>query len=307
LTGLNPNTTYHYQLVANNSAGTTFGGDQTFITAINGSAPTVLTGGASSIGTTSVFMNGSVNPNGLPTTAYFEWGTSTAYGNTVPNPPFNSGSGNNKIGTSAELTGLSLDTTYHYQIVAVNSVGTTYGGDQTFTTTGLFPIPTTGAASGISATRAFMNGSVNPNGLPTTAYFEWGTSTAYGNTVPNPSFNTGNGNTNIGVSLELTGLRPNTTYHYQLLATNTVGSAYGGDQMFITVGLPVLGPIQLLPNGAVQFTLAGSIGQSYIIMASTNLVNWVTVTNLTLTSATEQFVDFSATNFDHRFYCVVLP
>jgi hypothetical protein len=308
--GLNPNTTYHFQLVAINSAGTKYGGDQTFTTQIQGSAPTVLTGVASGIGTTSAFMNGSVNPNGWATTAYFEWGTSTAYGNTVPNPQFNEGSGNNKIGTSAELTGLSPNTTYHCQLVAVNSVGTTYGGDQTFTTTGLLPTLTTGAASGISATTAFMNGSVNPNGLTTTAYFEWGTNTAYGNTIPDPSFNTGNGNANIGVSVELTGLSPNTTYHYQLLGTNTVGLAYGGDQVFTTVGLPVppvLGPILLLPNGAAQVTLTGSIGQSYIILASTNFVNWVTLTNGTLTSVTEQFVDFSATNFYCRFYRAALP
>jgi hypothetical protein len=266
-----------------------------------------LTGGASGIGTTTATLNGSVNPNGLFTTGYFEWGTSTSYGSTVPNPSFNLGSGNNKIGTSAELEGLIPNITYHYQLVATNSLGTTSGGDQTFTTGGLLPTSTTGPASGISANTALLNGGVNPNGLSATAYFQWGTSTSYGNSVPNPFCNIGNGNVSLGVSSELTGLHPNTIYHYQLVASNIVGIAYGADQVFTTIGRPVLGPILRLPGGAVQIALAGSIGQSYIIEASTDLVTWVTVTNLTATSATEKFVDSSATNFNRRFYRAVLP
>src|SRR5207244_8057 len=46
-------------------------------------APTVTTNGAGSVTSTSATLNGRVNPNGLGTTSYFQWGTTTAYGNTT--------------------------------------------------------------------------------------------------------------------------------------------------------------------------------------------------------------------------------
>jgi hypothetical protein len=98
-------------------------------------APTVTTGAASSITANSATLNGSVNPNGSATAAVFQWGTTTSYGNTVPNPALSCGSGNNTIGVSVQsLSGLAPNTIYHYQLVASSSAGTVYGGDQTFTT-----------------------------------------------------------------------------------------------------------------------------------------------------------------------------
>src|SRR5256885_3385666 len=58
--------------------------------------------------------------------AYFQWGLTTAYGNSTT---AQSASGS----TSATLSGLSASATYHYRVVAYNSAGTTYGGDMTFT------------------------------------------------------------------------------------------------------------------------------------------------------------------------------
>jgi Bacterial Ig-like domain (group 1) len=111
--------------------------------------------------------------------------------------------------------------------------------------TASLPIITTGGASSITANSATLNGSVNPNGSATTAYFQWGTSTNYGNTVPNPALSCGSGNNTIGVSVQsLSGLAPSTTYHYRLVASSSAGIAYGGDQTFITLSagtpLPVI-------------------------------------------------------------------
>jgi sugar lactone lactonase YvrE len=98
------------------------------------------------------------------------------------------------------------------------------------------PIVTTGSASGVTANSATLNGSVNPNGSSTTAYFQWGTSTAYGNSVPTPAFSCGSANNTIGVSAQnLSGFASSTTYHYRLLANNSVGTAYGADQTFTTL------------------------------------------------------------------------
>ena len=88
---------------------------------------------ASAVTSNSVTLNGSVNPNGLATTVYFQWGTTTAYGNhTLPQ---SIGSGASSSDVTFTLTALSLDTAYHYQLVASNSAGYTNGVDMAFTTT----------------------------------------------------------------------------------------------------------------------------------------------------------------------------
>jgi hypothetical protein len=96
-------------------------------------APTAITGPASDITATNATVSGNLNPNGFNTTYYFQWGTDANYGNTTPpssvqaqNTPIN--------GIAAGLTGLSLDTTYHYRFVATNSSGTYFGADMSFTT-----------------------------------------------------------------------------------------------------------------------------------------------------------------------------
>ncbi len=94
--------------------------------------PTVTTDPASSITSTFATLNGRVNPNGLSATYYFEYGTDTNYGSTTPST--DAGSGTSDVSVSANLTGLSAGTTYHFRIVATNSVGTSYGSDATFTT-----------------------------------------------------------------------------------------------------------------------------------------------------------------------------
>jgi len=105
------------------------------IAATTASPPTATTDPATNINGNSTTLNATVNPNGSTTTVYFEWGTTTSYGNITPIQPI--GSGTSPISVSANLTGLSPNTTYHYRIVATNVVGTTtYGSDMSFTTTG---------------------------------------------------------------------------------------------------------------------------------------------------------------------------
>jgi hypothetical protein len=95
-------------------------------------SPSVTTSPASSISQSAATIGGTVNPKGASTNAYFQWGTTTGYGNTTGSQ--NVGSGTASVPYSANLSGLSCGTTYHYQAVATNSSGTGYGGDQSFTT-----------------------------------------------------------------------------------------------------------------------------------------------------------------------------
>ncbi len=94
--------------------------------------PTVSTGSASSVTSSSATLNGTVNPQGQSTEYYFEYGTSVSYGSKTPGK--SAGSGTGDVSVSAEITGLTPGTTYHFRLVAKNSVGTSYGENKNFTT-----------------------------------------------------------------------------------------------------------------------------------------------------------------------------
>lgn len=139
ISGLQAKTTYHFRIVATSDAGTTNGSDQTFTTLPN--APVISAVVASAISSTGATLAGTVNPNGGGTTYRFQYGTSTAYGQNVPVPNGNVGSGTTAVPVSAAIAGLQPNTTYHFRLVAANGGGTTTGPDQTFTTSGVEPPP----------------------------------------------------------------------------------------------------------------------------------------------------------------------
>jgi hypothetical protein len=103
---------------------------------------------------------------------------------------------------------------------------------------------TTDAASGITTSAATLNGTVNPNSVNTSVTFQYGLTTSYGNTVtadPSPII----GKSNTAVSKGITGLSPNMTYHYRVVATNSAGTTYGTDLSFKTGSLLYLPLIML--------------------------------------------------------------
>ena len=100
-------------------------------------------------------LQGGVYPNGNDTTYWWEYGTTTAYGQKTP--PTDIGAGTNPVSVSDELPGLAAGTTYHYRLVAENSpYGTEYGYDFTLTTP---------AASTVSST---SSSGQNPTSTQTT-------------------------------------------------------------------------------------------------------------------------------------------
>jgi len=230
LTSLVPNTTYHYRVVAENTNGTVYGADMTFTT--GGSAPTATTSAATAVSTTGATLNGTVNANSDSTTVTFEYGLNTSYGSTIiaAQSPV---TGNSDTAVSADITGLTSSTTYHYRVVAQNSSGTTYGADMSFFTDSSGPTAVTQAASNIDTSSATLNGTVNPNNNQTTVTFEFGSTTSYTRTyTADQSPITGTSDT--AVSFNVTGLILNTTYHYRVVAQSSSGTAYGADMTFTT-------------------------------------------------------------------------
>ncbi|MGD9732942.1 MAG: DUF1566 domain-containing protein [Desulfamplus sp.] len=102
------------------------------VNSITENKPTATTSPATSITSNFATFNGTINPNGLSTSCYFEYGTTTSYGSKTTSQIAGSGSTDSSV--KADITGLTYSTTYHFRLVATNSVGTTNGSDMTFTT-----------------------------------------------------------------------------------------------------------------------------------------------------------------------------
>ncbi len=92
----------------------------------------------------------------------------------------------------------------------------------------------TSAASGVSLTGATLNGTVNPGGTATTYHFEYGTTPSYGTSVPATDAAVGSDSSSHSVSQALSGLKPGSTYHFRLVATNLLGTVDGPDMTFTT-------------------------------------------------------------------------
>jgi uncharacterized repeat protein (TIGR03803 family) len=210
------------------------------LTIVTNGPPQAITGAPTDVTANSAMLNGSVNPSGISTTAYFQWGTTTNYGNTIPSPAISCGTGEDTINVPGQnVTNLKPNTIYHFRLIASNTDGTNAGADQAFATLPPLPQVTTGAATEVTNYSATLNGSVNPNGSSTTAYFQWGTTTNYGNIIPSPSISCGSGVSTITMpGQNLTDLSPGTIYHFQLVASNIGGTNSGTDQTFTILNVP---------------------------------------------------------------------
>jgi hypothetical protein len=156
LTGLEPDTTYHFALGATNiGGGVSVGADETFTTRPL-VPPVVSTGGIEAVGETSVTLTGVVDPEGLASTYRFEYGPSTAYGSSWPLVQVFAGNGTVAQGVAIDVPNLQPGVTYHYRLVASNEDGTSYGADQTFTTPG-YPVSVVEEAPVLTANLGFIN------------------------------------------------------------------------------------------------------------------------------------------------------
>lgn len=98
------------------------------------------------------------------------------------------------------------------------------------------PAATTAAATNLTLTGATIPGTVDPNGSPTTYRIEYGTTTSYG--LQTTTRDAGDGTDPVTVSVPLTGLTSDTTYHFRLVATNAAGIGRSADRTLRTTRPP---------------------------------------------------------------------
>lgn len=230
LSQLTPKTTYFVKAYATNEAGTGYGKSVTFTTL--GDKPISNAQNTSNIQLSSATLNGTVNPNSLTTTASFEWGTTTNYGNIVSCPQSPIG-GNNPVNISADISGLAPGTTYYFRVKSENSLGATFSSDMTFKTLGAPPLATISEASNIRVRSSTLKGVVNANYLSSSVIFEWGTTISLGysvNAIQNPV----SGNEAVNISVDISDLLPGTTYYARIKAENSLGTTYSNNISFTT-------------------------------------------------------------------------
>ncbi|MGD1086574.1 MAG: choice-of-anchor Q domain-containing protein, partial [Verrucomicrobiota bacterium] len=170
-------------------------------------------------------------------------------------------------------------------------------------------------ASDVLVFAAILNGMVTPNDLATTWYFEYGTSPSYGAASATNAL--AGGFSPASLDDPLLGLLAGTTYHYQIFANDGVSVKGGGDETFTTLGIgtaPRLNGVRNLGGGGVEFAFTNFSGDSFSILASTNVAlpldlwtNLGSAMELPPGSGLYQFTDPHATNYPHRFYMVHSP
>jgi phosphodiesterase/alkaline phosphatase D-like protein len=228
-------------------------------------SPSVTTGHASAITSSAAIVSGTVNPSGQSTRFAFQYGTTSGFGHETTLT--SAGSGSNATTVSATIGGLLSGTTYHYRIIAINDGGTSAGGDLTFKTSGTPPPPTptkptatTGTAQA-SVNGATVDATVNPNKSPTTYYFEFGTTSAYGyQTAP---ASTGSGTLPVSVTASLGALQSDQTYHYRVVAVSRGGTSLGADATFTTT-TPPPGASSLRLFGQTGFVAPQGVGGVFL-------------------------------------------
>ncbi|MGC2375091.1 MAG: hypothetical protein WA484_14555 [Solirubrobacteraceae bacterium] len=195
------------------------------------------TGGVASNGRTGATVEGTVNPESktLEADCEVEYGTTTEYGSSVPCSPSSAGTGETPVHVTAVLSGLLASTVYHYRFLAVNSNGANPGPDATFETLASVEGVLTGEAIDISQTGAVLTGALKPNGVDAHYYFQYGESTAYGAAVPVPPGEDAGTVAEKLAEIPVEGLKANTAYHFRLVASNELGTTYGGDKALVTL------------------------------------------------------------------------
>lgn len=227
LPGLTGEQTYHYRLVLGTGAPGVVrrGGDKTVTPHW---IPNIETEPATDIARTTATLNSSFEGNGEDHDYYFEWGLTSDYDHQTATQEINPATG--PTSAPASVTGLTAQTTYHYRVVVSNGLGTSIGPDETFTTTLAIKDLGTDPATDIGTTTATFNGSLDPDGLATTYYFQYGRSTQYGQLAPIPHAAVVDSSPGVkSVSADVQELEPGALYHYRIVASNGTGKTTATD------------------------------------------------------------------------------
>lgn len=225
--------------------------------------------GATNLTPESETIETSIYPCDLEAHYYFEYGTTEAYGRKTVESAVPAAWGAVKV--SATLTELQHSVPYHWRVIVRTSNGSADGVDHEFTVPYYAEVRGE-SVSGVGTAEAKLNGEVQPVGVETKYYFEYGTTTAYGSKTAETSV--GSGREFVPVSVPLTSLAPGTVYHYRLVATNVRGTTVGEGKEFETLGgKPIVFTEPIYTLGYTSATLKGAVyGKGRLPSTTSNTV-----------------------------------
>jgi len=173
------------------------------------------------------------------------------------------------------------------------------------------PTVQTLGASSIASTDATLSAAINPNGVRTFFWFEYGPSTAY-TATSSVRLILNNLTSTTSSSVPVTGIFSNATIHYRIVATNSVGRVNGQDQTFFWSGArpTLVNASGMINPGNPNFRLSfpGNPRQLYLAEMSTNLITWSSLGAVAEISPGQfQFTQNAAAFLPSRFYRVRLP
>jgi uncharacterized protein (TIGR02145 family) len=229
ITGLTQGATYHVRAYATNYLGTSYGPVVTFTTV---TTPTVsATATVTSITGTTATSGGTISSDGgsAVTSRGVVWGTTT--GSSTYSVTSGTGTGT----YTANLSSLSIATTYFVRAFATNSAGTVYGPEVQFATLNIPTISSTTVPSSITGSSAISGGTITADGGSnvTSRGLVWGT------TSGSSTFSVTTGSGTGTYTSSITGLARSTTYFVRAFATNIAGTVYGPEITLTTLGVEV--------------------------------------------------------------------
>ena len=187
------------------------------------------TGDASNVGPNTATLEGSLNPDGMPTTYKFQYGLDKKQYD-IETEAQSAGSGTSDIAVKPiDIDKLQPGRTYHYRLVAENELGRTNAEDRTFTAPAR-PLISSLNPTNILGESVDLTGHINNFNLDSTYHFDYGTTAAYGQSTPERELSAGT--TPQFVVEHVTELQPGSTYHFRLVATNQFGTSYSTDATF---------------------------------------------------------------------------
>ncbi|HBB92094.1 MAG TPA: hypothetical protein DC042_10340 [Bacteroidales bacterium] len=235
ISGLSPNILYFVKAFVANEAGVSYSENYQFTTLLR--TPFVLTSPESETTATTCIVSGEVIDEGGGTVSAkgICWDLSPSPDTTYAIRDIEAGIG----GFSCFLDNLRNNTTYYYRAFAANETGIGFGETFTFTTLAEVPSVVTDTVTNINTTSGIAKGEIMYNGgapvLTKGVCWSLGPEPDISGNKVTSTFNSDK------FSVSITGLLPNTTYHYRAYATNLEGTGYGADKVFKTrVSLPAV-------------------------------------------------------------------
>jgi sugar lactone lactonase YvrE len=226
---------------------------------------------ASAVAGNSAHLSGTVNPGGEADVEYrFEY---SADGGTTwsSTPEAAAGTGTAPEAVAADIDGLAAASEYRFRLAASSAYAQAASGELTFQTSATAPLARTNVATDRTTTSALLRGTVNPSGLQTTYFFEYGTTAAYGQRVPlEQAVPIGAGAKDRPVAELVTGLSAGTTYHYRVVAQNSLGTTFGLDRSFTSAAAAaarayeMVSPLDKGGAGVSLFGIQASVEQGAI-------------------------------------------